>query len=70
MDAAMDAAMDSVADLTSAMREDILPEIDREGGGEILDAIRRNSRRMEALDDLEAAPGRCGTPRELFEQGA
>lgn len=48
--------MHALADLTAAMRADILQEIGMDGG-DVLGAIRRNSRRMEALDDIEAGSG-------------
>lgn len=47
-----ESVMHALADLTAAMRADILEEIGVDGDDDVLDAIRRNSRRMEALDDL------------------
>ncbi|GIX30691.1 MAG: hypothetical protein KatS3mg124_1163 [Porticoccaceae bacterium] len=54
--------MAALADLTAAMREDILAEVGLGETAATLSAIRRNAARMEALDDLgEApAPGRGG----------
>ncbi|GGY54047.1 hypothetical protein [Parvularcula lutaonensis] len=52
-----ESVMQALADLTAAMRTDILQEIGIDGEGDMLDAIRRNSRRMEALDDLGEKPG-------------
>lgn len=51
-DAEGEAVMHAVADLTAAMRGDILQEAGLEGGSDVVEAIRRNSRRVEALDDL------------------
>ncbi len=51
-----ESVMHALADLTAAMRADILQEIGMDGG-DVLGAIRRNSRRMEALDDIEAGSG-------------
>ncbi|GAB4532289.1 MAG: hypothetical protein Tsb0024_01170 [Ruegeria sp.] len=53
-DADGEKVMHALADLTIAMRQDILQEVGLTGQAEALGAIRRNSRRMETLDDLDS----------------
>lgn len=48
-----ESVMEALAELTAAMRTDILAEVGLEGAAEALQAIRRNSRRMEQLDDIK-----------------
>lgn len=53
-DAVGEKVMHTLADLTIAMRQDILQEVDLTGQAEALGAIQRNSRWMETLDDLDS----------------
>jgi hypothetical protein len=48
--------MSELAELTAAMREDILAEVGLEDAAKALAAIRRNAARMEELEDLPNPP--------------